>query len=267
VAVRVSADAIVLAAARGALVERAVLDRNTNGVHLDDTSPGAVIRGCTFRRHDAAGIWAVAAAARPGAAIRIENNAFRDDRVAAVIANVGASLTGNDIRGALENGIYAMQSRAVLRSNRILGGAGSGILADRADGLLLDRNEIDHNASVGILIRSSRAAAVQNNVIYANAYGIADVFGDRAAPDVITGNLVTENRLDGVFLIGSSPLLRGNRLLQNGASAARVLDFVPWSGPRIPSDPRFDANVLRGNRLDLAVKGEYRPRREQEGSR
>jgi hypothetical protein len=266
VAVRDSADGIVLAGARGAVVERAILERNTNGVRLDDTSPAAVIRGCTFRGHDGAGIWAVTGARRSGGAIRIENNTFRDDRAAVVIANLGASLTGNNIRGAVENGIYAMQSRAVMRSNRILGGKGSGILADRIDGLVLERNEIDHNAAVGILIRSCRGAAVQNNIVYANAYGIAGVFGDRGAPNVIAGNVVTSNRLDGVFLIGSSPLLRANRLLQNGEAAARVLDFVPWSGPRVASDPRFDGNVFRGNRLDAAVKGEFRPRREQEAS-
>ncbi|HET7435322.1 MAG TPA: right-handed parallel beta-helix repeat-containing protein [Thermoanaerobaculia bacterium] len=259
VAVRDSTDGIVLTAARGTIVERASLERNTNGVRLDDTSPGTVIRGCTFRSHDGAGIWAVTGTPRGGTATRIENNTFRDDRVSVVIANLGASLTGNDIRGALENGVYTMQSRTIMRTNRILRSAGSGIVGDRVDGLVLERNEIDHNAAVGILIRSCRTASVQNNVVYANAYGIASVFGDRGAPNVIAGNVVTGNRLDGIFLIGSSPLLRGNRLLQNGAAAARVLDFVPLTGARIPSDPRFDNNTLRGNKLDAAVKGEYRP--------
>jgi parallel beta-helix repeat protein len=180
------------------------------------------------------------------------------------VVNLGATIARNDIRGAVENGIYLMQSRSAVRSNRILGGAAGGILADRADNVRIEQNEIDHNASVGILVRSSRNAGVQRNVVYANAYGIASIFGDRGAPNVIAENLVMNHRVDGVFIVGSSPLLRANRLLQNSGAAARVLDFVPWDAPRIASDPRFDANTLTGNTVNAAVRGEYRPKRERE---
>ena len=264
VAVRDSADGVVLSGARGAVVERSLFERNTNGVRLDATSPGTVIRGCTFRRHDGAGIWAVSGTRAAAAGLRIENNAFRDDRISVVVVNLGATVTRNDVRGAAENAMYLMQSRSAVRANRILGGEGGGILGDRSDNLLLERNEIDHNAGVGILVRSCRNATVQRNLVYANAYGIASVFGDRGAPNVIAENLIMNHRLDGVFLIGSSPLVRANRLLQNGGAAARVLDFVPWSGTRIASDPRLDANTIRGNGIDVPVRGEYRPKREPE---
>jgi nitrous oxidase accessory protein NosD len=267
VAVHDSADGVVLSGARSAVIERSLFERNTNGIRIDGTSPGATIRGCTFRRHDGAGIWAVSGTPNAAAALRIENNTFHGDRVSIVAVNLGAILTKNDIRGAVENGIYVMQGRTVVRSNRILGGAGGGILGDRADNLLLEQNEIDHNASVGIMVRSCRNATVQRNLVYANAYGIASIFGDRGAPNVIADNLVMSHRIDGVFIIGSSPLLRANRLLQNGGAAARVLDFVPWDGPRIASGPRFDANTFTGNKLNVAVRGEYRPKREPEAAR
>jgi hypothetical protein len=267
VEIRESADGIVLSNARGAVIERSVFERNSNGVRVDGTSPGAAIRGCTFRRHDGAGIWAVNGARTAGIGLRIENNRFHDDRVSIVVVNLGAAVTKNEIRSAVENGIYLMQSRSVLRSNRILGGAGGGVLADRTDNVVVEQNEIDHNAAVGIMVRSCRNASVERNVVYANAYGIASIFGDRGAPNVIAENLVMSHRIDGLFVVGSSPLLRGNRLLQNGGAAARVLDFVPWSGARVASDPRFDANTIRGNKLDQAVRGEYRPKREPEPSR
>jgi hypothetical protein len=262
VGVRDSADGIVLTGAGGSVIERSLFERNTNGVRIEGNSPGATIRGCTFRGHDGAGIWAVTGVRNDAPVLRIENNAFRDDRISIVIVNLGATVARNDIRGAAENGIYLMQSRSAIRSNRILGGASGGILADRADNVRVEQNEIDHNAAVGILIRSSRNAGVQRNVVYANAYGIASIFGDRAAPNVIADNLVMNQRIDGVFIVGSSPLLRANRLLQNRGAAARVLDFVPWTGPRIASDPRFDANTLTGNSLNAAVRGEYRPKRD-----
>jgi parallel beta-helix repeat protein len=263
VLIRDSADGIVLAGARGAVIERSQFERNTNGVRIEGNSLGATIRGCTFRNHDGAGIWAVSGVRNEAVALRIENNAFRNDRTSIVVVNLGATVVRNDIRGAVENGIYLMQSRSAVRSNRILGGASGGILADRADNVLIEQNEIDHNANVGIMVRSSSNAGVQRNVIYANAYGIASIFGDRGAPNVIADNLVMNHRIDGLFIVGSSPLLRANRLLQNGGAAARVLDFVPWTGPRVVSDPRFDANTLTGNSLNAAVRGEYRPKRER----
>lgn len=264
VAVRDSADGIVISAAPDGVIERSAFERNTNGVRIEGNSAGAVVRGCTFRNHDGAGIWAVSGTRSDAAVVRIENNAFRDDRISIVVANLGATITKNDLRGAVENGIYLMQSRSTVRSNRILGGAAGGILADRADNARVEQNEIDHNASVGILVRSSRNAGVQRNVVYANAYGIASIFGDRGAPNVIAENLVMNQRVDALFIVGSSPLVRANRLLQNGGAAARVLDFVPWSGPRIVSDPRFDTNTFTGNAPNAAVRGEYRPKRERE---
>lgn len=264
VAVRDSADGVVLSGASDSVVERSTFERNGHGVRIEGNSPRAVIRGCTFRNHDGAGTWAVGSARSDAPAVRIENNAFRDDRIAIVVVNLGATITRNDIRGAVENGIHVMQSRSAIRSNRVLGGAAGGILADRADDVRVEQNEVDHNASVGILVRSSRNARVERNVVYANAYGIASIFGDRGAPNVIAENLVTNHRVDGLFIVGSSPLLRANRLLQNGGAAARVLDFVPWDAPRIASDPRFDGNTLTGNALNAAVRGEYRPKRERE---
>lgn len=264
VAVRDSADGIVFSGAPDGVIERSAFERNTNGVRIEGNSAGAVIRGCTFRNHDGAGIWAVSGTRSDAPVVRIEHNAFRDDRISIVVANLGATITKNDFRGAVENGIYLMQSRSTVRSNRILGGAAGGILADRADNALVEQNEIDHNASVGILIRSSRNAGVQRNVVYANAYGIASIFGDRGAPNVIAQNLVMNQRVDALFIVGSSPLVRANRLLQNGGAAARILDYVPWSGPRIVSDPRFDTNTFTGNAPNAAVRGEYRPKRERE---
>ncbi|HYH08240.1 MAG TPA: right-handed parallel beta-helix repeat-containing protein [Thermoanaerobaculia bacterium] len=264
VGVRDSEDGVVLSGAADGVVERSTFERNGNGVRIEGNSPRAVIRGCTFRNHDGAAIWAVSSARSDAPVVRVENNAFRDDRISIVVVNLGATIARNDIRGAVENGIYLMQSRSAVRSNRILGGAAGGILADRADNVRIEQNEIDHNASVGILVRSSRNAGVQRNVVYANAYGIASIFGDRGAPNVIAENLVMNHRVDGVFIVGSSPLLRANRLLQNSGAAARVLDFVPWDAPRIASDPRFDANTLTGNTVNAAVRGEYRPKRERE---
>lgn len=267
VGVRDSTDGIILSGASRAVIEQSFFERNTNGVRIDGTSPGAIVRGCTFQRHDGAGVWAVHGTAAPAAALRVENNTFRNDRVSLVVVNLGATITRNDIRGAADNGMYLMQSRSVVRSNRILGGEGSGILADRTDNALIERNEVDHNAGVGILVRSSGNANVQRNLVYANTYGIASVFGDRGTPNVIAENLVMTQRVDGIFLIGSSPLLRANRILQNGGAAARVLDYVPWTGARVASNPRFDANAIRGNKIDLLVRGEYRPKREPEAGR
>ncbi len=264
VAVRDSEDGVTLSNASDVVVERSAFERNGNGVRIEGSSPRAAIRGCMFRNHDGAAIWAVSNARSDAPVLRIENNFFRDDRISIVVVNLAATIAKNDIRGAVENAIYLMQSRSAILSNRILGGTAGGILADRTDNVRVEQNEVDHNAAVGIMVRSSRNAGVRRNVVYANGYGIASIFGDRGAPNVLADNLVMNHRVDGLFIVGSSPVVRANRLLQNRGAAARVLDFVPWTGPRIASDPRFDANTLTGNTHNLAVRGEYRPRRERE---
>jgi parallel beta-helix repeat protein len=179
------------------------------------------------------------------------------------LINVPGLITGNEIQQDRESGIYLFGSRSVVRQNRIHGSA-IGLVADSSQGAIIEQNEIDGAGQVGLLVRNSRNTLVLRNRLYSNAYGVAAVFGSPPNPDVFDDNLVLANRFDGLFIVGASPLIRHNDVLDNRGAAARVLDFVPWEGPRVVAQPRLESNTFRANLVNEAVRGEYRPRREEE---
>jgi len=249
---------------RQTLIEDSTFVENTSGIRIAPGSRGVVVRNNDFQRHEQAAIWASAAVpasdsdARP---VSIHRNRFEADRISIALINVAALIQSNEIRLNREIGIYLLGSRTIARGNSIHGG-GTGILTDSAHGAILEQNQVDRAAQVALLVRNSRSLTVSRNRVYANAFGLAVIFGDPASPAVLADNLILANTLDGIYVVGASPLIRNNQVIQNGASAVRILDFVPWSGPRVPAAPRLEANTFRANVLNEAVRGDYRPPRE-----
>jgi hypothetical protein len=104
-------------------------------------------------------------------------------------------------------------------------------------------------------LRGARGTEVRNNRVYVNGYGIAVVFGERGAPNVVSENLLLSQREDALFVVGGAPVLRDNRALGNRGAGLRVLDYVPRRGPQVPADPLMQGNVLEGNGHDLPARG------------
>ena len=258
VEIRESADGVsVGGTSRSVTIARCVFDRNGTGVRVDPQSAGVAVRYNRFSHHDRAAVWAVAAK-RSSQKLVLQDNVFFADRVSAVIINVGANIERNEFREARERALYLTGSGTTVRGNRIVGSTGSGILVDGGVGTLVESNEIDHNAAVAILLRSCAGTIVRRNRLYGNAYGIAIIFGE-SGTNVVADNLIVTSTSDALFILGASPLIRGNRLLQNAGAAVRVLDYLPWSGPPVVAAPRFETNVLRANGTDVTVHGVYRP--------
>jgi hypothetical protein len=248
------------------IVERSTFDSNTIGIRVSPPPVAFVAQDNEFRRNEEAGIWAAAPTGVGGeAAARmiVRRNRFRGDRLSIALINIPGLILANEIQEARETGIYLLESRSVVRQNRIHNSA-LGIVADSVRGAIIEQNEIDRARQVGLLVRNSRNTLVTRNRLYSNAYGLAVVFGDRPNPDVFDDNLILANMFDGMWVVGASPLLRHNDVVDNRGAAARVLDFVPWDGPRIAASPRLEGNTFRANAINDAIRGEYRPRREEE---
>lgn len=246
-------------------VRDSVLEANRTGIHLPPGASRVVIAGNRFARHEQAAVWAVSPAALGGAqpsGLELRDNRFENDRIGAVLIHTTFLAEHNELVGAREAAVY-LAGAGVVRRNRILGGAGIGVYADGTDGALVENNEIDRNAA-GILLRDARNTTVRLNRLSANAYGIAIVAGESGSPSVVADNLVLAQRIDGLYVVGSSPVLRGNQVLRSESAGLRILDLVPLSGPRRAADPLLRDNVLWGNRPDEPVRGEYRVRPERE---
>ena len=253
----------ILPGATTAVVERSHFAANGTGVRVNAEARGTVVRDNDFSRHDQAGVWIAGSAPVADASPRVavQRNRFRADRIAIAVINSPALAEENLVQEQREMGIYLFGSPGIVRNNRLVGGA-TGIVVDSSSAAVVEGNEIGRQTSVGLLVRSSRRSVVQRNRLYSNAYGIVVVFGDRSDPDFIRDNLVTSSGFDGIYLVGSSPLLRGNQVLQSRAAAARVLDYVPLTGARLTAEPRFEENTFRMNRFDAPIRGEYRQPKE-----
>jgi parallel beta-helix repeat protein len=250
-------------------VEDSTFTANVTGIHLPAGAAMVLVRNNVFRKHEQAGVWAVApgpslAPARGDVTLRA--NRFEEDRIAVVLIHVPARVEGNTFLRSTEAAVY-LTGGGVVRDNRIHEGIGIGILADLTEEALIEDNELSHNLAVGIVLREARNTLVQRNKVYGNGYGIVTVLGDRGRPAVLADNQVLSQLHDGLYVVGGAPVLRGNHVIRNQGAGLRVLDLIPLTGRRADAAPLLQDNILRGNGQDILVRGVYRVVREQEEQR
>lgn len=245
-------------------VEDSSFEANSTGIRLEPGAAGVRVINNRFRRHDGAAVWAVSTSAPlPGVppTIVLRGNRFEDDRVSLVLINTPAEVNDNQFDRAAEAAIY-LTGPATVRRNRIQRGARVGVFGDAPDRALIEDNEVNHNFAVGILLRQARSTEVRRNRVYENGYGIAAVIDGGGGPTVVADNQVLSQREDGLYVVGASPILRGNSALGNRSAGLRVLDYVRLRRGRLAGNPLLQENVFRGNGVDAPVRGEYREPRE-----
>ena len=186
----------------------------------------------------------------------ILRNHFEEDRISAVLIDVPARIEDNQLLRPVEAGFYVTGGQ-VLRRNRVDAGASVGILSDSTDGALLEENEVSNCVAVGILLRQARNTELRGNRIFGNGYGIAVVLEREGGPSVIAANLVLNQVVDGLFMVGASPVVRDNRIVGSRQAGLRILDYIPLRGGRLRGLPVVRDNVLADNRWS-ELRGEYR---------
>ena len=130
----------------------------------------------------------------------------------------------------------------MIRSNRVSGGSGMGIIAEGVRAAVIDNNELNGLAAYGIMIRGSSNALVRANRLSACAYGMAFVLGDTRNPSTAVDNVIIEPRYDGIDVVGDAPILRRNHVLKPHAFALRVEEFQRPDGSKVVSTPFLDDN-------------------------
>jgi parallel beta-helix repeat protein len=248
----------VLAGAGPLTVEGSTFEQNGTGVGVEPGVSGVAIHDNSFRKHDRAAVWAVSPLPSLGSSgsVSILKNRFVDDRMSLVLINVPAQVEDNQFLRPVEAAAYLTGAQVLLR-NRVEAGASVGIYADAADGARLEENEVSNCLAVGILLRQSRNVELRRNRLFGNSYGIAVVLDRDGGPSVIAGNLVLNQRVDGLFIVGASPVVQDNRVLGSRQAALRILDYIPIRGARLAGVPLVRENVLKDNGWG-EVRGEYR---------
>jgi parallel beta-helix repeat protein len=225
------------------LLERNRFSGDRVGLRFAASNRNSVVIGNTFSDSRDAGLWAVRADpdAR-GSAITVRENHFSGDRSGVVAANVAVLIERNEFASDSESAIHLLGAGAVVRGNHVSGGPGMGIIADTARESVIDDNELDHLGAYGVMVRGSASVLVRANRVHNCGYGLAFVLGDPHRPSTAADNTIIAPQFNGIDVIGDSPILRNNQVLQPRAYALHVSDFDQPDGKKVLAHPTLEDN-------------------------
>jgi hypothetical protein len=213
------------------------------GVRFGAAGHNSAVANNEFREDKDAGLWAVRGTpASHDGVIAVHDNKFTADGIGVVAGNVAVLVERNEFIAARDAGIHLVGAGAVIRENRIKGGASMGIVAENARGADIDRNELEGLAAYGVMVRGSSNTLVRGNRLHNCGYGLAFVLGDAREVSTVVGNTIIEPKFNGIDVIGDSPILRHNEVLRAHAYAFHVEDFQAPDGHKTRSQPFLDDN-------------------------
>jgi hypothetical protein len=228
------------------------------GIRFAVPNPAAAVVGNTFAQAKAAGLWAVRGdPGVPGSAIRVRDNHFTDSYSGVVAGNISIVVEHNEFAAnAPDAAIHLVGAGAQIHNNRIRGPAAMGIVAENAHAALIEGNELDGLSSYAIMLHGSAGAMVRANRIAGCASGMAFVLGDPGHPSSAIGNTIADPKLDGIDVIGDSPILKDNQVLRPHALALRVTDYAQAGGASVPAQPTLQGNNFSANTLGTVPAAE-----------
>jgi len=225
------------------LLERNHFNKNRVGVRFAASGHNTAVANNEFREDKDAGLWAVRSA--PDShddVIGIHDNKFTEDTAGIVAGNIPVLVERNDFINAHESDVHVVGAGAVIKGNRINGGASMGIVAENATGAVIDDNELEGLTAYGVMVRGSSNTLVRSNRLHNCGYGLAFVLGDAHKVSTAVENTIIEAKFNGIDVIGDSPILRRNQVLRAHAYALHVEDFQPPNGQKVQSQPFLDNN-------------------------
>lgn len=217
------------------------------GLRFAASSPETTVAGNQFSGEKEAGVWAVRGdTGLQAGAIAVRGNQFTGDHTAIVAGNIDILIDQNAITGTQATAVDLVGGGAMVRRNRVSNSSGMGIVAEGARSAVIDGNELTGLAAYGIMVRGSSNVLVRANRISECAYGMAFVLGDSRNPSTAVDNIVIEPRYDGIDVVGDTPILRQNHVVQPHAFALRVEDFNRPDGTTVKGAPFLDHNFFGG---------------------
>jgi hypothetical protein len=225
------------------LLERNHFNKNRLGMRFGASGHNTVVANNEFKADKDGGLWAVRSSpdSKDGV-IGVHDNKFIEDRIGIVAGNIAVLVERNDFINAHEADVHLVGAGAIIRGNRINGGASMGIVAENARGAVIDDNELEGLAAYGVMVRGSSNTLVRANRLHNCGYGLAFVLGDAHSVSTAVDNTIIEPKFNGIDVIGDSPILRRNQVLRAHAYALHVEDFTPPTGAKVQAQPFLDNN-------------------------
>jgi hypothetical protein len=230
------------------LLERNHFVKNRLGVRFGAAGRNSAVANNEFIDNKDAGLWAVRGAPESRSdAIDIHDNRFTAGAIGIVAGNIRVLVERNNFINARAADVHLVGAGAVIRGNRIDGGAAMGIVAENARGAIIDDNELAGLTAYGVMVRGSSDTLVRANRLHNCGYGIAFVLGDAHGVSTAVGNTIIEPKFNGIDVVGDSPILRRNQVLHAHAHALHVEDFQAPNAPMVQSHPFLDNNNFGDN--------------------
>jgi hypothetical protein len=243
------------------LLERNHFQKNRIGVRFGASGHNSTVATNDFKEDKDAGLWAVRSAPDShDEAIGIHDNKFTEEGTGIVAGNIPVLVERNDFINSHEAAVHLVGANAVIRANRINGGASMGIVAENARGAVIEENELEGLAAYGVMVRGSADTLVRGNRLHNCGYGLAFVLGDARSVSTAVDNTIIEPKFNGIDVIGDSPNLRRNQVLRPHAFALHVEDFQPPNGSKVHSQPFLDNNNFGSGPVDGASTTAAAPR-------
>lgn len=225
------------------LIERNHFKNDRIGVRFGGSGRNSTVTNNEFAHDKDAGLWAVRSA--PDAhdeVIHVHDNHFVENGAGIVAGNVPVLAEKNDFVNNHDAAVHIVGAGAVVRGNRIDGGASMGIVVENARGAVIDDNELEGLTAYGVMVRGSSDTLVQSNRLHNCGYGLAFVLGNTSNVNTATDNTIIEPKFNGIDVAGDSPVLRRNQVLRAHAYALHVEDVQPATGQKVRSQPFLDNN-------------------------
>ena len=239
------------------LLEHSHFLKDRLGIRFGASGHNSAVANNEFTDNKDAGLWAVRSA--PDShddVIGIHDNKFTEDGNGIVAGNIPVLVERNDFINSLEAAVHLVGAGAVIRGNRINGGASMGIVAEGARGAIIENNELEGLTAYGVMIRGSANTLVRANRFHNCGYGIAFVLGDPRSVSTAVDNTIIEPKFNGIDVIGDSPNLRKNQVLRAHTYALNAEDFQPPSGQKVVSKPVLDNNNFGNSPVKTSVAAE-----------
>lgn len=223
-------DTAVTLGGNNIIVEKSLLRANKRGMEVMEGAQFANILSNEFKGNREAGLWAVWPG-RPQDAPAFLKAAM--NRVSGNDTGMLLSLNRAEIeKNLVENntkGIYLINSKNVqIKNNDVYQNRQHGIVLEDSLKNRVSENNLYQNGISGVLMNRSAGNLILGNRIFSNGMqGVTEVLTNiksSLSPNHIEGNLISGND-DGVYVVGSSPVMKDNTINQNRSAGIRISDY------------------------------------------
>ncbi len=257
-------------AAKNTGIHTSTFEHDETAITADAGVRDVTILSSIFRNNTKAAFWFVGAVDKKGTAAprnaadgetapewaRIVDSVFEKNAQGVVLANRPTLIQKCRFFGNLQSALLILGGSARVEDSEIRATGGNAISVSSSKLVVLARNTLDGNPSTAIMVRDSQVT-IEHNTLQGNGFGIVVISSQNSDGTIVRDNLVTKSTADAVTIIGGTPHLAHNQILENRGAGFRILDLVS-TGRSLKAAPVLDANVMKSNGMDMPPAAVYK---------